>query len=96
MLRQLHGIGLQAKCSLCCTVLYIKKMIYSTSIPWLSKPLRPARPAICSSSLWVRVEGPSSRRRDTVESTVLRAGMLIPAARVSVANTSFSRPAHSM
>ena len=36
---------------------------------------------------------PPSRRRDSAAISVVRAGMLMPAARVSVANTSFSRPA---
>ncbi|KAA6419057.1 MAG: hypothetical protein FRX49_11020 [Trebouxia sp. A1-2] len=40
----------------------------------------------------IRALWPVSRRRDRVEMTVVRAGMLIPAARVSVANTTFNRP----
>ena len=62
----------------------------NSSRPAVSKPLRPALPAICNSSLWYRAECDVSRRRDRVEMTVVRAGMLIPAARVSVANTTFS------
>ena len=60
--------------------------------PAVSKPLLPARPAICSSSLCSRAEWAISRRRERVEMTVVRAGMLIPAARVSVANTTLSKP----
>ena len=62
-------------------------------LPCVSKPLRPARPAICSSSLWVSAAMPRSRRRDSALITVDRAGMLMPAASVSVANTTFSTPA---
>ena len=63
------------------------------STPAVSKPLRPARPAICSISLCSRAEWSTSRLRDRVEMMVVRAGMLIPAARVSVANTTFNNPA---
>jgi hypothetical protein len=61
--------------------------------PTVSKPRRPARPAICSSWLCCNSAWPAPRRRESVEITVVRAGMLMPAASVSVANTNFSRPA---
>ncbi|MNL38993.1 hypothetical protein D3C87_1612450 [compost metagenome] len=50
-------------------------------------PRRPARPIICWNSETVSTRWPSSVRLMTLESTTVRAGMLMPAARVSVANT---------
>ena len=60
--------------------------------PAVSYPRLPARPAICSSSLWSRRAWPTLRLRDRLDMTVVRAGMLMPAANVSVANTSFNAP----
>ena len=55
-------------------------------------PRRPARPAICKNSEALSKRCPLSVRLDKVEITVVRAGILIPAAKVSVANTTLINP----
>jgi hypothetical protein len=62
------------------------------AVPWVSMPRRPARPVSC-----VYSAGVSSSRRSPLNfvirsMTTARAGMLMPSARVSVANTTFTRP----
>ncbi len=61
-------------------------------MPWSSMPRRPARPVS-----WVYCDGVSRSWRSPVnllrlEITTERAGMLIPRASVSVANTTLTRP----
>ena len=63
-----------------------------TTYPISSIPRLPARPDICRNSLGVRVRCPVSVRLLIELITVERAGMLIPAARVSVAKTTFINP----
>jgi hypothetical protein len=55
-------------------------------------PRRPARPHIWLNSLEVSMRGPLSPRLDSADITEHLAGMLTPAASVSVANTILSRP----
>ena len=55
-------------------------------------PRRPAQQAICRNSEAFSSRCPLSVRLDRVEMTVVRAGILIPAARVSVANTTLIKP----
>ena len=64
----------------------------TTAWPMGSIPRRPARPVI-----WVYCPGVSSSwwspvNFDSFSITTVRAGMLIPRARVSVANTTFTSP----
>mmetsp|Transcript_50138 Transcript_50138/g.92715 ORF Transcript_50138/g.92715 Transcript_50138/m.92715 type:complete len:203 (-) Transcript_50138:34-642(-) len=61
-----------------------------TQLPSVSIPLLPALPAICNRfAVSRRFMLPPSPRLARAQITVVRAGMLIPAARVSVANTAF-------
>ena len=64
----------------------------STTWPMSSLPRRPARPAIWSKEEAASGATPKSPRFDIVVIAVQRAGMLIPAASVSVANTALRRP----
>ena len=56
-------------------------------------PRRPARPVSCVYSPGVRNSWRSPVNFDSFSITTERAGMLMPRARVSVANTTFTRPA---
>ncbi len=56
-------------------------------------PRRPARPVSCVYSPGVRNSWRSPVNFDSFSMTTERAGMLMPRARVSVANTTFTRPA---
>ena len=69
-----------------------KGLCSATTWPTLSYPRRPALPAICMNSFEVSIRGPESSRLDKHDSTLDRAGMLTPAASVSVAKTTFRRP----
>ena len=67
---------------------------YSTTAwPISSMPLRPARPVSCVYSPGVSnsCRSPENFHRSSI--TTVRAGMLIPSDKVSVANTIFTRPA---
>ncbi len=55
-------------------------------------PRRPARPVSCWYSPEVSAEVSAPRNLANRSTTTVRAGMLIPRARVSVANTTFNRP----
>src|SRR5207248_880615 len=63
-----------------------------THWPSGSMPRRPARPAICVSSLWVSERKPRSVRLVTPCSTTARAGMWMPSDIVSVAKTTRQSP----
>ena len=60
-----------------------------TQAPSKSIPRRPARPAICNMLCVSSNSIPRSPRFAMLQMTVVRAGMLMPAARVSVAKTTF-------
>ncbi len=55
-------------------------------------PRRPARPVSCVYSPGVRNSWRSPVNFDSFSMTTERAGMLMPSARVSVANTTFTSP----
>mmetsp|Transcript_33380 Transcript_33380/g.83229 ORF Transcript_33380/g.83229 Transcript_33380/m.83229 type:complete len:222 (-) Transcript_33380:145-810(-) len=63
----------------------------STTCPTASFPLRPARPAICSSTDAPSGPIPLSPLLEREVTTAVRHGMFTPAASVSVANTTFSK-----
>ena len=69
-----------------------KGLCKQTTWPTVSYPRRPARPAICMNSFEVKLRGPESPRLESADNTLDRAGMFTPAASVSVANTTFSKP----
>ncbi len=66
---------------------------WTTTVPAVSKPARPARPAIWwnSRALSSRVRVPSYF--DSAENTTVRIGTLMPTPRVSVPQMTFSSPA---
>ena len=59
----------------------------------MSIPRRPARPVSCVYSPAVRSAWPSPLYLLSFSSTTVRAGMLMPSANVSVANTALTSPA---
>jgi hypothetical protein len=65
----------------------------TTAKPRSSIPLRPARPVSCVYSPGVRKAWRSPVNLLSFSTATARAGMLIPRASVSVANTSFTSPA---
>ena len=65
----------------------------TTAKPISSMPRRPARPVSCVYSPGVRNWWRSPVNLLSFSMTTARAGMLMPRARVSVANTSFTSPA---
>ena len=60
--------------------------------PTVSMPRRPARPVSCWYSPEVRAEVSEPRNLANRSTTTVRAGMLMPRASVSVANTTFNSP----
>ena len=65
----------------------------TTASPTTSMPRRPARPVSCVYSPGVRNVWCSPVNLLSFSITTERAGMLMPTARVSVAKTTFTRPA---
>ncbi len=65
----------------------------TTAWPSTSMPRRPARPVSCVYSPGVSGMCCSPLNFTSRSSTTVRAGMLMPSARVSVANTALTRPA---
>ncbi len=65
----------------------------TTAWPSMSMPRRPARPVSWVYSPGVRSAWPSPLNLVSFSSTTVLAGMLMPSARVSVANTALTRPA---
>ena len=64
----------------------------TTACPSTSMPRRPARPVSCVYSPGVMSTCASPFHFDSFSSTTVRAGMLMPRASVSVANTTLIRP----
>ncbi len=64
----------------------------TTAWPSTSMPRRPARPVSCVYSPGVMSACCSPFHLTSFSSTTERAGMLMPSASVSVANTAFTRP----
>ena len=65
----------------------------TTTPPATSKPARPARPAICANSRALRCRTLTPSYFDREVNTTVRIGTLMPTPRVSVPQTTLSRPA---
>lgn len=63
------------------------------TVPAVSNPARPARPAICMNSRTFRCRWRTPSYLDRPVNTTVRIGTLIPTPRVSVPQTTFSSPA---
>ena len=66
------------------------------TLPLSSIPWRPARPAICMKSRVLSQSKLTPSYFRSALNTTVRAGMLIPSAKVSVVNRSFRSPAVNM
>ncbi len=70
-----------------------KGLQHTTAYPRSSMPRRPARPVSCVYSPGVRNSWRSPVNFESFSITTERAGMSMPSASVSVAKTTFTRPA---